>query len=107
MSENLQRRIPEMITIWFTILIIQSRRAISPGPREIAPSHIKKTGTSSVALFAFIKFTANHCSKSDSQTKDPCQKIHRCPDQLRRPLYLRPNRCRLIHHPYLRWEDKQ
>jgi hypothetical protein len=47
-------------------------------------------------LFAFIRFTANRCSKSDSLTRAPCQRIRLRPDQLRRPLYLHRNRCRRI-----------
>ena len=51
-----------------TILIIQSRRASLLGPHAIALSRIKRIGILSAALFAFIKFTANRCSKSDSLT---------------------------------------
>jgi hypothetical protein len=45
------------------------------------------------ALFAFIRFTANRCSKSDSLTRAPCQRIHLRRDQVLRPLCLPLNRC--------------
>src|SRR5437762_13177500 len=65
-SESLFLQILESKHILFTILIIQSRRASLPGPRTPAVSPIKKIGILSAAMCAFIKFTANGYSKSDS-----------------------------------------
>src|SRR5205814_8059778 len=65
-SESLFLRILELKHILFTILIIQSRRASSLGPRTPAVSPIKKTGIAQAATCAFIKFTAIGYSMSDS-----------------------------------------
>jgi hypothetical protein len=107
-NKSLFLRIPASNAISFTIRIILSRHASLAGPRAIALFRIKKIGTLSVATCAFIKFTPNGCSKTDSLSGEHrCQTLHRRPNRRRRLRGRRLNLCRQTRRRFRRWADDE